>query len=288
MISLAAEDIHGHVRLALSEDLGSGDVTSLATVPAEASARAVMVARQALVVAGVDFARAAFEQRSARVEIEVVCADGMAAEAGQVILRVNGPARALLEAERVALNYVQRLSGIATMTRRFVTAVAGTSARILDTRKTTPGWRRFEKYAVACGGGANHRQGLYDQVLIKDNHLAMLRGEHPNPVAAAVSRARAAFPGLRVEVEADTLDQVREALDAGADIVLLDNMDPEQVKAAVALVAGRIRTEASGGVSLQNVRGLAEAGVDDISVGALTHSAGSVDVGLDFEEICAA
>ncbi|HEU0008237.1 MAG TPA: carboxylating nicotinate-nucleotide diphosphorylase, partial [Verrucomicrobiae bacterium] len=184
---------------------------------------------------------------------------------------------------RVALNFVQRLSGIATLTARFVEAIQGTGAQVLDTRKTTPGWRRFEKYAVMCGGGRNHRFGLYDQVLIKDNHLAALRDEKPNAIAAAVARARAKWPKLQVEVEADRLEQVTQAVEAGADILLLDNMSTEQLRAAVKLVAGRARTEASGGVNLQTVRAIAETGVDFISVGALTHSARAVDIALDFE-----
>jgi nicotinate-nucleotide pyrophosphorylase (carboxylating) len=209
--------------------------------------------------------------------------DGQRAVAGSRLLVVRGPARALLAAERVALNFVQHLSGIATLTARFVEAVRGTRARILDTRKTTPGLRRLEKYAVRCGGGFNHRFGLFDQVLIKDNHLAALKGAAPNPIAVAVQRARARWPRLTVEVEADTLEQVAQAVAAGADMILLDNMSPRQLRAAVQLVAGRARTEASGGVTLRTVRQIAQAGVDFISVGALTHSAPAVDIGLDFE-----
>ena len=192
-------------------------------------------------------------------------------------------ARAILTAERVALNFLQRLSGVATITRLFVDAVAGTNARILDTRKTTPGWRRFEKYAVACGGGQNHRFGLFDMVLIKDNHLAALREEKPNAIAAAIARSRQAYPNLKVEVEADQLDQVQQAVEAGADIILLDNMSLEDLRGAVKLVQGRSKLEASGGVNLNTVRSIAETGVDFISVGALTHSARAVDIGLDFK-----
>jgi nicotinate-nucleotide pyrophosphorylase (carboxylating) len=189
-----------------------------------------------------------------------------------------------LSAERVALNFVQHLSGIATLTAQFVAAIKGTPAQILDTRKTTPGWRRFEKFAVACGGGKNHRFGLFDMVLIKDNHLAALRNEKPNAVAAAVRLARKNYPRLKVEVEADTPEQVTQAADAGADIILLDNMTPEQMRSAVKIAKGRARTEASGGVNLATVRAIAGSGVDFISVGALTHSARAVDIGLDFEE----
>jgi nicotinate-nucleotide pyrophosphorylase (carboxylating) len=184
----------------------------------------------------------------------------------------------------VALNFVQRLSGVATLTARFVDAVQGTGAQILDTRKTTPGWRRFEKYAVACGGGKNHRFGLHDMVLVKDNHLAAVRDARPNAIAVAVRRARTAHPQLKVEVEADTLEQVRQAVDAGADFILLDNMTCDELSEAVQWVAGRSRLEASGGVTLQTVRRIAETGVDFISVGAITHSAPAVDIGLDCAE----
>jgi nicotinate-nucleotide pyrophosphorylase (carboxylating) len=180
------------------------------------------------------------------------------------------------------LNFVQRLSGVATLTAKFVDAVSGTGVQILDTRKTTPGWRRFEKYAVACGGGRNHRFGLFDMVLIKDNHLSALRGESPNAIAAAVQRARSAFPKLQIEVEADTLEQVEQALAAGANLVLLDNMSLDELRQAVGLCRARAKTEASGGVRLSTVLAIAECGVDFISVGALTHSAPAVDIGLDF------
>jgi nicotinate-nucleotide pyrophosphorylase (carboxylating) len=199
------------------------------------------------------------------------------------LLKISGPARAILSAERVALNFVQRLSGVATLTAQFVDAVKGTNAQILDTRKTTPGWRRFEKYAVACGGGKNHRLGLFDMILIKDNHLAALWNEKPNAIAAAVARARNKFPKLTVEVEADTLKQVAQAVVAGADIILLDNMTTAQLRQAVRLARDRAKTEASGGVNLKTVRAIARTGVDFISVGALTHSARAMDIGLDFE-----
>jgi nicotinate-nucleotide pyrophosphorylase (carboxylating) len=282
-VELTAKEIETAVRRALDEDVGRGDVTTAALIPARARARARLVAREPLTVAGLEFAVAAFRALAADLRVERAVHDGAAVPAGAVLLRLEGPARALLTAERTALNFVQRLSGVATLTARFVAAVAGTGARLLDTRKTTPGWRRFEKYAVACGGGQNHRLGLFDQVLIKDNHLVALRGRRPNPIAWAVRRARAACPGLFVEVEADTLAQVRQAVAAGADGILLDNMSPAQLRRAVRLVAGRARTEASGGVRLDNVRAIAESGVDFISVGALTHSAPAVDVALDFE-----
>jgi nicotinate-nucleotide pyrophosphorylase (carboxylating) len=198
-------------------------------------------------------------------------------------MTIAGPARVLLSAERVALNFVQRLSGVATLTAQFVGVIRGTGAQILDTRKTTPGWRRFEKYAVVCGGGRNHRLGLHDMVLIKDNHLAALRDATPNGIAAAVQRARRSYPKLQVEVEADTLEQVDQALAAGVDLILLDNMNLEQLRSAVLKCKGGAKTEASGGVNLDSVRAIAECGVDFISVGALTHSAPAVDIGLDFE-----
>ena len=208
--------------------------------------------------------------------------DGDTLAKGGILLQVEGPSRALLTAERVSLNFLQRLSGVATIARRFVDEVAGTKAKILDTRKTLPGWRMFEKYAVACGGATNHRIGLYDMILIKDNHLVALRDAQPNAVAAAVARARSAYPQLKVEVEADNLTQVAQAVEAGADIILLDNMTNEMMREAVQSVQGRALLEASGGVNLKTVRGKAETGVDFISVGALTHSAPSVDIGLDF------
>ena len=280
---LNAEEVRRAVQLALAEDIGPGDVTTLATVPEGASAKALMRARELLVVAGLALAEAVFRELSKDVEIGREAEDGQNLNAGETLLRVSGPARALLSAERVALNFVQRLSGVATLTSQFVAATKGTSARILDTRKTTPGWRRLEKYAIACGGGQNHRFGLHDMVLIKDNHLAALAGAEPNAIAAAVERSRKRWPDLKVEVEADTLEQVDQAVAAGADIVLLDNMTIDQLKIAVARCKGRAQTEASGGVSLATVPAIASTGVDFISAGALTHSARAVDIGLDFE-----
>jgi nicotinate-nucleotide pyrophosphorylase (carboxylating) len=247
------------------------------------TARAVLRAREPLVVAGLDFAEAAFRELSSAVRVKRLVRDGRHVKAGANLLTISGPARAVLSAERVALNFVQRLSGIATLTAQFVDAIKDTPAQILDTRKTTPGWRRFEKYAVACGGGKNHRLGLDDMVLIKDNHLATLRDAMPNAIAAAVRRAHAKFPQLKIEVEADTLAQAGQAADAGADIILLDNMSPARLRLAVQKVKGRAKTEASGGVTLKTVRAIAKTGVDFISVGALTHSAHAVDMGLDFE-----
>ena len=282
MTGLTPDEIQHAVRDALAEDIGSGDVTTLAVVPEAATAKAWMVAREPLVLAGIELAGAAFTELSKEVRIERLVSDGQKAGAGTKLLSVRGPAAPILSAERVALNFVQRLSGVATLTATFVEAIKGTSAKILDTRKTTPGWRRLEKYAVRCGGGQNHRFGLFDMVLIKDNHLAALRGV-PSPVAAAVTKAKLQYPQLQIEVEADNLAQAEEAAVAGADIILLDNMTPEQLRAAVKLIGGRARTEASGGVALASVRAIAEAGVDFISAGALTHSARAVDIALDFE-----
>jgi nicotinate-nucleotide pyrophosphorylase (carboxylating) len=281
--ALSQEEIRAAVHLALAEDIGSGDATTSAIVPPGAFARASVRAREPLVVAGLAVAEAAFRELSPDLEIVLVSRDGQRVAAGAELLKISGPAAAILSAERVALNYLQRLSGIATLTAQFVNAVSGTRARILDTRKTTPGLRRLEKYAVVCGGGTNHRFGLFDQVLIKDNHLAVLAGARPGPVAAAVNKARAASPRLRIQVEVDTLEQLEQALEASVDLVLLDNMGPEQLRLAVQRCKGRAQSEASGGVTLSNVRAIAETGVDFISVGALTHSARAVDIGLDFE-----
>lgn len=283
-VELTASEIRAAVKAALAEDIGRGDVTTLATVPKAQVFSAVMRAREPLVAAGLEFADTAFRRLSSSAKVKHLVHDGTHVARGANLLRISGPARALLTAERVALNFVQRLSGIATLTAQFVAAVKGTRAQILDTRKTTPGWRRFEKYAVHCGGGRNHRLGLFDQVLIKDNHLAALRDAPSGAVAAAVQLSRKQYPKLKVEVEADTPGQVEQAILAGADIILLDNMRLEELRQTVKLAKGHAKTEASGGVNLQNVRAIAATGVDFISVGALTHSAPAVDIGLDFEE----
>jgi nicotinate-nucleotide pyrophosphorylase (carboxylating) len=282
-MKLNRAEIRRAVRAALVEDVGGGDVTTLATVPAGAQSVALMNAREPLVVAGLAFAEGAFKQLSPKVQVKKLARDGQRLKVGQPLLKISGPSRAILSAERVALNFVQRLSGVATATAQFADAVKGTKARILDTRKTTPGWRRFEKYAVKCGGGKNHRIGLFDMVLIKDNHLVAVRDAKPNAIAAAVARAREKFPKLKVEVEADTLEQVTQAAAAGADIILLDNMPPATLRQAVKIVRGRAKTEASGGVNLKTVRAIAQTGVDFISVGGITHSARAVDIGLDFQ-----
>lgn len=271
------------VKQALEEDVGTGDVTTAAVVPTNAQLRASARARSKMVVAGLPVFEAVFATLSDSVRVEPCVADGTRVEPGAVLARVSGPAGPILTGERVALNFLQRLSGVATLTAAFVDAVRGTRATILDTRKTTPGLRALEKYAVRCGGGQNHRFGLFDAVLIKDNHLAVLRDARPNPIAAAVAATRAKHPNLKIEVEVDNLEQLEQAIAAGADVVLLDNMSVAELSAAVKLAAGRVKLEASGGVTLANVRAIAETGVDFISVGAITHSAPAVDIGLDFD-----
>ena len=270
------------IELALAEDIGSGDVTAEYFIPADRQARTFVTARSEGVVSGTALAAGVFQQVDPSLQVEVLIPDGSRVTAGALLISVAGRARSIVTAERTALNFLQRLSGVATLTALYVDLVKGTSARILDTRKTTPGYRWLEKRAVVDGGGTNHRMGLHDRAMVKDNHLAALAGAAPNPVAAAVQRARQLYPGLRVEVEADTVDQVRLAVEAGADIILLDNMPPAVLREAVTLVSGRAQTEASGGVNLSTVRAIAETGVDFISVGAITHSARSVDLGLDF------
>jgi len=266
------------VRAALAEDLGrAGDITSLACVPAEARLRAVFASRQAGVVAGLACARLAVLTLDPSADFKAVVDDGARVGPGDKLAWVDANARALLGAERVALNLLGRLSGVATLTRAYVDAIDGTGAQIVDTRKTTPGLRALEKFAVRCGGGVNHRFGLDDAILIKDNHIAAC-----GSVAEAVRRAKAAAGHLtKVEVEIDRLDQLEDALRHGPDVVMLDNFNPDDLAAAVRLTAGRARLEASGGVSLQTVRTIAESGVDVISVGALTHSASVLDIGLD-------
>jgi nicotinate-nucleotide pyrophosphorylase (carboxylating) len=260
------------VRAYLAEDVGDGDLTSTSVVPEGATLRASLLLKERGVVCGLGVAESVFRGLDPDVRFEPLVADGD--EARGEVARVEGNARALLTGERTALNLLGRLSGIATLTRRYVDAVAGTAATILDTRKTTPGLRALEKLAVRCGGGENHRFGLYDGILIKDNHLRLAGG-----VAAAVRAASG--QGVPVEVECETLADVGEAVDAGADIVLLDNMTPPDLREAVQLVAGRARTEASGGVTLDTVDAVARTGVDFISIGALTHSARSLDVSME-------
>jgi nicotinate-nucleotide pyrophosphorylase (carboxylating) len=262
---------------ALREDMPEGDITSEGIIPADARSEAIFLAKEDGVLAGLEIARRVFEKLDSTVEFTAKIQDGAAFRKSDILACVEGPTVALLKGERTALNFLQRLSGIATATRHFVDAVAGTKAKILDTRKTTPGLRLLEKYAVKMGGGTNHRLSLSDMVLIKDNHL-----RYVGSVAEAVRRARAAIrPGVRIEVEAADLSQVRDALAAGADMIMLDNMTLDTMREAVTLTAGRVPLEASGNMSLDRVRAVAETGVDFISVGALTHSARVVDISLE-------
>jgi nicotinate-nucleotide pyrophosphorylase (carboxylating) len=263
------------IKVALAEDIGPGDVTSRLTVPAGRLARARLVAGTDGVLAGIDVCRQVFAAVDRSVHFVPELGDGARFRKGEVLAGINGRARPILSAERTALNFLQRLSGIASVTRRFVVAVRGTGAVILDTRKTIPGWRTLEKYAVRCGGGTNHRAGLYDMILIKDNHIAAA-----GSITAAMKRCRSSR--LPIEVETETLAEVEEALAAGAKRILLDNMPPGEMRRAVILSRGRAKLEASGGITLGNVRRVAQTGVDYISVGAITHSAPAADIALDF------
>jgi nicotinate-nucleotide pyrophosphorylase (carboxylating) len=270
-------DIIESIRRALAEDIGSGDATTDSIIPAEAGMRGQIIAKQAGVVAGLDIAMAVYQTVDPQVDFQSQVAEGTHVENRQVLALVTGRTRSLLTAERTALNFLGRMSGIATLTNQFVQAVAGTRAVILDTRKTAPGLRALDKLAVARGGGQNHRIGLYDMILIKDNHI-----DYAGSITEAVRRVRAADTSLDVEVEARTLEHVREALETGVKRILLDNMTPEMMAEAVQLTAGQAKLEASGNVTLETVRRIAETGVDFISVGALTHSARVFDVSFDY------
>lgn len=271
-------DLHDFVQRVLAEDLGTGgDVTSTATIAADAHFKADMACRQPIVVAGMDVAAAFFRALDPKVHIDFLAKDGDRVDAGSALMLLEGNARAMLSAERSALNTLQHLSGIATLTRQYVDLIDGTGAILLDTRKTIPGLRVLDKYAARMGGAENHRMRLDDGLLIKDNHVAVAGG-----VAQAVRAAKAANSGLKVQVEVDRIDQIEPALQAGADRLLLDNMPPSVLREAVALVAGRVPLEASGGVNLETIRGIAETGVNYISVGRITQSAPAVDIGLDY------
>ena len=277
---LTHDQLSSFVRSALEEDQAFNDVTTIATVLSSRRARAALVARQSGIISGVPLALEAFRLLDPKISMRVDAEDGTRVEKGGTVIYISGHARALLSAERTALNFMQRMSGIATLTAKFVDAVKGTKARILDTRKTTPGWRRLEKYAVRSGGGVNHRLDLARAVLIKDNHLKAVDGD----VGVAVRRTREiAPPGAKVEVECDTLEQVRAAIEAGADEVLVDNMPLDAIREAVEMARGKATVEASGGVTIDNVRAIAETGVDFISVGALTHSPPAMNLALDFD-----
>ncbi|MFN3742491.1 MAG: carboxylating nicotinate-nucleotide diphosphorylase [Anaerolineales bacterium] len=271
------EEILEAIRRALSEDIGPGDVTTESIVPPQALMRGHIIAKQDGIVAGLDVAAAVYRELDAEVIFQAQVEEGARVQRGQVLALVRGRARSLLTAERTALNFLGRMSGIATLTRQFVDAVAGTGAVILDTRKTAPGLRAVDKLAVRRGGGQNHRFGLYDMALIKDNHI-----DFAGSIREAVQRVRAVAPQVEIEVEARTLDDVREALNLGVERILLDNMTLDMLREAVRLVNGRAKLEASGNVSLENVRAIAESGVDYISIGALTHSARVFDLSFDY------
>ncbi len=272
------------IREALAEDIGErGDVTSLSLVPADTVVTAALVAREACVVAGTTVAARVFAEVDAAVRTHVLVPDGQNAERGCTVMRMRGRGQAILAGERTALNFMQRMCGVATLTRRFVEAVQGRDVEILDTRKTTPTLRPFEKYAVLCGGGVNHRMGLFDRVLIKDNHRHLWSHGHADRLDLAVGAARHQFPNVPIEVEVESEEELRSALRATPDWVLLDNMPPDRLMRCVAIVAGRCKTEASGGITLENVATVAASGVDAISLGCLTHSAGSVDLSLEIE-----
>lgn len=269
------------IQAALDEDIGSGDVTSSAVIPPEVRFHGVMRARYEMVVAGLPVAREVFRLVVPDAGFRPMVADGDRVTGGAIVAEIDGPARGLLTAERTALNFLQILSGIATATRLYVERIRGTGCTLLDTRKTIPGLRKLSKYATRCGGAQNHRMGLFDAILIKDNHIAMCGG-----ISAAVRKAKeAARDKLSIEVECDTLAQVAEAVDTGADMVLLDNMSVDELRQAVAVVAGRAKTEASGGVTLETVAAIAATGVDFVSVGRITQSAPAVDIGLDWAAV---
>jgi len=273
--------VRKRIEAALDEDIGSGDATTLALVPEHACVEAVILAREACVVSGTDVAMFIFNKLAPAMQIEKTVTDGGTAGAGETVMRLHGSARAILTGERTALNFMQRMSGIATQASAFVRKVQLRSTLILDTRKTTPGLRAFEKYAVLCGGGANHRIGLFDKILIKDNHRFLWRGTAGGDLGAAVRESRRCYPDLEVEIEVENEQELRSAMEGKPDWVLLDNMSPAQMSACVSMVAGRCRTEASGGVTLANIEAVARSGVDAVSLGCLTHSVRSIDLSLE-------
>lgn len=270
------------VKMALDEDLGErGDITSIAMIDSGKQGEAVLLAKETCVVSGGPLARMVFQMVDARIEVTTLVPDGCEVTAGTNILSVRGPVQSLLTAERTALNFMQRLSGVATMTRTFTCITEPFGTKILDTRKTTPGMRLLEKYAVRCGGGSNHRMGLYDRVLIKDNHRAMWAEQQRGDLGEAVRHARDMFSDVMIEIEVETVDELRQALPMKPEWVLLDNMGPEKLRECVDLCKGICLTEASGGITLANVKDIAASGVDAISLGCLTHSAPSVDLSLE-------
>ncbi len=281
---LSFSDVKQRIREALAEDLGPKklDVTTFALVPKDKQATANLVARTDCILAGGPVARAVFNEVDRRLGISTQAEDGTALCAGDVVLSITGSARSILVAERTALNFIQRMTGVATMTRQYVDEANNSGVSILDTRKTTPTLRTFEKYSVLCGGGTNHRMGLYDRAMLKDNHLAYWAENHDSGICGAVQAVREQFPDRLVELEVDTIDQLREALPSKPDWVLLDNMSPLELRECVKLCDGICKTEASGGITLNTIREIAKSGVDAISVGALTHSAPAADLALDW------
>ncbi len=285
MSDIACEPaVQSAIQRALEEDGAARDVTSLALVDPTTTVRAALLTRQECRVAGGTVARAVFLTQEPGLEVDLCVADGQDAVAGATLLTVRGNPLAILAAERTALNFMQRMTGIATLTRRFVEAVAGTRCVILDTRKTAPGLRLLDKHSVRCGGGVNHRMGLHDQVLIKDNHRRLWRGGDPSRLDQAVAAARSAFPGVPVEVEVETFEELQSALAGRPDWILLDNMPPEQMAQAVAICAGRCKLEASGGITLESLPAVAATGVDAVSLGCLTHSVPAADLSLEIVE----
>lgn len=266
---------------AIAEDVGTGDATTLAIVPADHKTQALFINRQECVCAGMPVLKALFQELSSDLEIIQYAEEGEFCPPGTKMASIEGNARAILTGERTALNFLQRLCGIATVTRRYVEALGNTKSKILDTRKTTPGLRHLEKYAVFIGGGQNHRIGLYDRIMIKDNHREMARLLGPDSIKRAVQACREKYPTLEVEVEADHLDDVRAAAEAGVEYILLDNMSDEMMREAISIINGRAKTEASGGITLERLPRLSNLGLDFISVGALTHSAPAIDIGMD-------
>ncbi len=281
---LSFSDVKQRIREALAEDLGPKklDVTTFALVPKDKQATANLVARTDCILAGGPVARAVFNEVDRRLGISTQAEDGTALCAGDVVLSITGSARSILVAERTALNFIQRMTGVATMTRQYVDEANNSGVSILDTRKTTPTLRTFEKYSVLCGGGTNHRMGLYDRAMLKDNHLAYWAENHDSGICGAVQAVREQFPDRLVELEVDTIDQLREALPSKPDWVLLDNMSPLELRECVKLCDGICKTEASGGITLETIREIAKSGVDAISVGALTHSAPTADLALNW------
>ena len=273
--------IEALIDMSLDEDIKTGDATSISVIPEDAITEARFVTREKCVCAGLEVAKRVFAKLDESLDWKSCVKDGDKLNPGDVLASVRGDARVLLAGERTALNFLQRLCGVATTTAKYVEAVAGAKTKILDTRKTTPGWRNLEKYAVAAGGGTNHRVGLYDMVMVKDNHRTLAGLEGEGGIRRSVERARKVYPNLKVEVEADNLDEVKEAAEAGADCILLDNMANDQMKDAVKINKGRSKLEASGGITIERIPSIAGIGLDFISVGALTHSVKAIDISLE-------